>query len=88
MHYDWKTDSNFTGSENQLNWFNEVLLNEIISFIYVMFIIYNVTKILYHEPEPLTYEIFMWGDVGAIVDIKFNQVATALIFSTINVFFY
>lgn len=75
MHYDWKTDSNFTGSENQLNWFNEVLLNEIISFIYVMFIIYNVTKILYHEPEPLTYEIFMWGDVGAIVDIKFNQVA-------------
>ena len=30
---------------------------------------------LYHEPEALSYEIFMWGDVGAITDPKFNQVA-------------
>jgi len=30
---------------------------------------------LYNEPEALSYEIFMWGDVGAITDVRFYGVA-------------
>jgi hypothetical protein len=38
-------------------------------------IVFLICLYLYHEPEALSYEIFMWGDVGAITDPKFNQVA-------------
>jgi hypothetical protein len=40
-----------------------------------MLFVFLVCLYLYHEPEALSYEIFMWGDVGAITDPKFNQVA-------------
>jgi len=37
--------------------------------------IFFFTLFLYNEPEALSYEIFMWGDIGLITDPKFNQVA-------------
>jgi len=29
----------------------------------------------YPEPEALSYELFMWGDVGFITDVRFYGVA-------------
>lgn len=75
MHYDWKPDYMYDGIENELQWWNEVSTNEIWSFCDMMLIVFLVCLQLYHEPEALSYEIFMWGDVGAITDPKFNQVA-------------
>jgi len=30
---------------------------------------------LYVEPEALSYEIFMWGDVGMMTDVRYYGVA-------------
>ncbi len=75
MHYDWKSDANYDGLKNNLNWWNEALTNEI-SLCMEMFILsFLITFWIYKEPEPLSYEIFMWGDIGLIIDPNFNQVA-------------
>lgn len=75
MHYDWKSDSNYDGLKNQLQWWNEALNNEL-SFCVEMFIVsFLITSWVFHEPEPVSYEIFMWGDIGLIIDPNFNQVA-------------
>lgn len=75
MHYDWKNDFNFDGLENELQWWNEVVLNELLAFIDMCVILFCVCLYLYTEPEALSYEIFMWGDVGVVTEPKFNQVA-------------
>jgi hypothetical protein len=30
---------------------------------------------LYTDPEALSYEIFMWGDIGMVTDVRFYGVA-------------
>lgn len=30
---------------------------------------------MYTEPEALSYEIFMWGDIGMVTDVRFYGVA-------------
>lgn len=75
MHYDWKTDYNADGLKNELQWWNEVIINEIMTFIYLMLFVLLVSLVLYSEPEAISYELFMWGDVGFITDPNFNQVA-------------
>lgn len=75
MHYDWKTDYNFEGLEGELLWFDEALVNELYSYLKLLLLIFITGLYLYHEPEALSYEIFMWGDVGAITDIRFYGVA-------------
>ena len=75
MHYDWKNDFNYDSLENEMQWWNEAVLNEILSFFDMCAILFFVSLYLFSEPESLSYEIFMWGDVGAINEPKFNQVA-------------
>jgi quinol-cytochrome oxidoreductase complex cytochrome b subunit len=75
MHYDWKPDYHYDGMDNELQWWNEASINEIMSFLDLMMFVFLVCLYMYNEPEALSYEIFMWGDVGAITDPKFNQVA-------------
>ncbi len=75
MHYDWKPDYHCDGIDHELQWWNEASLNEIVSFFEMMLFIFLVCLELYSEPDALSYEIFMWGDVGFITDPKFNQVA-------------
>ena len=75
MHYDWKADANYDGLKNQLQWWNEALTNELAFCGEILILTFLITSWLYHEPETLSYEIFMWGDVGAIIDPNFNQVA-------------
>lgn len=58
-----------------MQWWNEVVINEIMTFIYLMLLVLIVSLVLYSEPEAVSYELFMWGDVGFITDPNFNQVA-------------
>jgi hypothetical protein len=56
-------------------WFDEALANEFISYSTILFFIYSICAFFYEYPEALTYEIFMWGDIGLVVDIRFYGVS-------------
>ena len=75
MHYDWKIEPSFDGIKQELNWFDEALVNEIGKSIDFLMLAGILCFYLYAEPEPLSYEIFMWGDIGMSVDIRFYGVA-------------
>jgi hypothetical protein len=59
----------------EMVWWDEALSNELNSTILVLFIISLICVYLYPYPEALSYELFMWGDVGFINDIRFYGVA-------------
>lgn len=75
MHYDWKNESIFDGLSQEMAWWDEALLNELGSFLSVIVIIMVVSAYLYPEVEALSYEIFMWGDIGLVPDVRFYGVA-------------
>lgn len=75
MHYDWKNEYTLDGIEIQMIWFDEALMNELGAFIYFSLFIMILCHYIYKEPEALSYEIFMWGDIGFINDVRFLSVA-------------
>ncbi len=75
MHYDWKISSAFDGIKQDLNWYDEALVKEIGHCLDFLLLIGLWALYVYAEPEALNYEIFMWGDVGMIVDVRFFGVA-------------
>jgi len=75
MHYDWKNENSFDGIDTEMLWFDEALSNELTNFIKIILIITFIFFILYSEPEALSYEIFMWGDIGIITDVRYYGVA-------------
>lgn len=75
MHYDWKNESTYDGLDTEMSWWDEALANELGSFIEFLVILNLFCWWLYPEPEALSYEIFMWGDIGLISDVRFYGVA-------------
>lgn len=75
MHYDWKTESTNDGLSYDLSWWNEVLLFEVGSTLEVFVIFFFISFYIYPEPESLSYELFMWGDIGIMNDVRFYSVA-------------
>lgn len=75
MHYDWKNEFQSDGLDIQMIWFDEALLNELSALIYFIIIISIVCFFVYSEPEPLSYEFFMWGDIGLMNDVRYLSVA-------------
>ena len=75
MHYDWKTEATNDGLTYDLTWWNEVLLFEIKGTTEVLILFVFIGYYLYPEPESLSYELFMWGDIGIMNDIRFYSVA-------------
>lgn len=75
MHYDWKTEFGFDSIAQEISWFSEALLLEL--FVLFSIIVYFVFfgKINYAEPECISYELFMWGDICKVIDIRFYGVA-------------
>ena len=71
MHYDWKNESATTGLVQELNWFDEVLINEVGQFLTCLWVLMIACVFIYTEPEALNYELFMWGDVGMVTDVRF-----------------
>lgn len=75
MHYDWKCEESDGGVKQELNWYDEVLVNEMGQLLNLLVLVGILCLFLYEEPEALNYELFMWGDVGMSTDIRFFGVA-------------
>jgi quinol-cytochrome oxidoreductase complex cytochrome b subunit len=75
MHYDWKNENSFDGLDAELAWWDEALSSELSHALDLFIIVTLVCWFLYTEPEALTYEIFMWGDIGLITDVRYYGVA-------------
>jgi quinol-cytochrome oxidoreductase complex cytochrome b subunit len=75
MHYDWKNESSYDSVEAEMVWWEEALSNELGTYIEAIIILNVICTYLYPEPESLSYEIFMWGDIGLVPDVRFYGVA-------------
>lgn len=75
MHYDWKNGSIDDGVEVNVSWFSFVVKEEISFLLNFFSFFYLLGSYWYYVNEPLTYEIFLWGDVGLINDVRFLGVA-------------
>lgn len=75
MHYNWKTEENFDGLYHELDWYDEAVVNEVCQLFNMIMIVAIICLMLYAEPEALHYELFMWGDVGMSVDVRYFGVA-------------
>lgn len=75
MHYDWKNEATYDGLDAEMSWWDEALLNELGTFIEFIVLLNIFCWWIYPDPEALSYEIFMWGDIGLISDVRFYGVA-------------
>ncbi len=75
MHYDWKTHSEKISLKQEKNWWDEVFIVELNSLLKIILTISILVIFIYNEPEALSYEIFMWGDIGMVTQINFYTVA-------------
>jgi hypothetical protein len=75
MHYDWKNETTFDGLETEMVWWDEAFSNELSGVIDMFLIISIFCWVYYAENEALSYEIFMWGDIGIVTDVRFYGVA-------------
>jgi hypothetical protein len=56
-------------------YWDEAISNEVSHAMDVLIIITIVAWFVYVEPEALSYEIFMWGDIGLVTDVRYYGVA-------------
>ena len=75
IHYDWKNETTYDGLHLEMMWFDEALSNELSNTMDILLLIAIFCWFFYADPEALTYEIFMWGDVGMSPDVRFYGVA-------------
>jgi len=75
LHYDWKNEVSYDGVETELAWWDEAFSNELGTFLEMCLLLVLVCLWLYPEPESLSYELFMWGDIGLVTDVRFYGVA-------------
>ena len=75
MHFDWKQENVADGIQSEATWWDEVAANELSILLQMLLLTFLLGAYLYSEPEPLAYEIFMWGDIGVSTDIRFYGVA-------------
>ena len=75
MHYDYKDHDFYDGIEHDTEWVDFVFRKELFAYIKYCSFLIIYSKFLYESVESLNYEIFMWGDVGALVDVRFLGVA-------------
>jgi quinol-cytochrome oxidoreductase complex cytochrome b subunit len=75
MHYDWKNENNADGLKAEMNWWEEILASELGCCLQILLCVGCLCLFLYEDPEALSYEIFMWGDVGMSTDVRFYGVA-------------
>lgn len=75
MHYDWKSDTSFNGLDCEMQWWDEAFINELMTLTKLLVAVSIYAMSLFTEPEALAYEMFMWGDVGMTIDVRFYSVA-------------
>ena len=75
MHHDWQANASVDGLKQELTWNDEVLKNELGKTFDLLVVFWCVSLLLYSNTEPLSFEYFMWGDIGMITDVRFYSVA-------------
>ncbi len=75
MHHDWKNEASYDGVEAEIMWWDEVFSFEIFKFIICLLTFCYVCYLWYEPNESLSYEIFMWGDIGLVPDVRYYGVA-------------
>lgn len=75
MHYGWKDSLFFSNNRICYFWTFDILKNELVGFFNILMFFISLMLYLYPDNEPLSYEIFMWGDLGIINDVRFLSVA-------------
>jgi len=75
MHYDWKNEFSYDGIDSELAWWDEALSSELSYMLDILIVLVVIFWFLYVEPEALSYEIFMWGDIGIVTDVRYYGVA-------------
>ncbi len=75
MHYDWKNETVFDGVHSEMVWWDEALANELGGVMDMALILMVFCWFYYVDNEALSYEIFMWGDVGIVTDVRYYGVA-------------
>ncbi len=75
MHYDWKHQDNAAHLIQEYCWWDETLSQELSTTIDIITYFGIMFFFIYVDPESLNYELFMWGDIGMIVDVRFYGVA-------------
>jgi quinol-cytochrome oxidoreductase complex cytochrome b subunit len=75
MHYDWQANAVTDGLKQELIWNDEVLKNELGKTLEILTLFWCICLLLYSNTEPLSFEYFMWGDIGMITDVRFYSVA-------------
>lgn len=75
MHYDWQANAVTDGLKQELSWNDEVLKNELAKTFDMIVLLWVLCCFLYSNTEPLSFEYFMWGDIGMVTDVRFYSVA-------------
>lgn len=75
MHYDWKNSILDDSLDTSVSWIYYVSKDEISYLFQILFFFFLISLCIYELNECLSYEIFMWGDVGLINDVRFLGVA-------------
>lgn len=75
MHYDWQANASADGMKQELSWNEEVLKNELAKTFELILLFWFICLYMYSNTEPLSFEYFMWGDIGMITDVRFYSVA-------------
>lgn len=75
MHYGYRNNVFFKFIHQLLNWFGEIFKFEYLSTIVILGLFSTFILIYYIPNEALSYEIFMWGDIGLVTEVRFLSVA-------------
>ena len=75
MHYDYKDNNQNNDSLVEYEWFDFIIKKEIYLYIVLILFLTYFSEKNYTNVEPLSFEIFMWGDVGMNTDMRFLSVA-------------
>ena len=74
MHRDWKDSAVDEANEQDLIWWDDALKSELKAATVFFGILFLLSGRKYHCSETLSLELFMWGDLGMVPDIRFYGV--------------
>ena len=75
MHYDWKNEVSLDGLKANMTWWDETFMNELSICKDIIIVYICIQWLILMDPEAITYENFMWGDIGIMTDVRFYGVA-------------
>ena len=75
MHYDWKGNIDYSGCYEAVNWLDTGVFNEVFKFYITIAYVWTWIVFLYNDPETIWSDIFSFGDVGYLDEVKYEWVA-------------